>query len=264
MNDDCNIITINKEIKSWQAYVVKGKTYAPGERLLTDVVGKNIEDIFELINTLRKYLIFVDKILEGKRHLDASGNEIDYEVFYNNFNTQIEKYASFKEIQESVGDLENVHDLLIYLVQAIVFITNFRGLKMDKTISPAEFNNGNIMFKINSKLNKKLKEFYATIDEIDYEAIASGVREIVASDDIPELNIGMIASVETVKSTDRDNGEVYDKIGKIINCIEGINVDKNIRIAVGLYIVKSMVIETEKILARESSKKSKLTIYVRL
>jgi hypothetical protein len=263
VNDDYNETIINKEIKEWPAFVKKGNKYEPGKETVSAVLGESIEDLYELVKIFRKYLNFIDRIIDGKINIDKSGNEVDYTDFLDRYNEQISEYNTFRELHENLS-VETVPDLLCYLVKSMIFITRFRGLKMDKVISPIEFNDGNIIFKIQTKLNKQLKELYATIsDDTDYDTIEEMIRTMLENN-FKDLSINMVASVETIKSTDKDNGEVYDKIGKVINNINGVNVDKNIRIAVGLYIVRTVVIEVEKLLAKESSKKSKLTVYIHI
>jgi hypothetical protein len=247
-----NESTIKAEIKEWPVYTVTrtGYNIAP----TAGTIGSNElhEDIFELIKVLRKYLTFINTMIAGKEYFESKNITASYEEAYEKFLEHFEQYTLFREEHDG-SSIEELDDFLVYMVQAIAFIRKYRGAE---PVSPSEFNSGNVMFKFALKLSKELKSVYTR----EVEEVEDEVRKIIEKFD--ELTISMIADVSTVKDSDKDNATVFDRIGSVINNIEDYNVDKNLRIAVGLYIVKSLIIEVERILAKESSKKSALTVYI--
>lgn len=277
VNDDYNELIIKKEIKEMPVMVQsKPRTYTPDEEQTLGSVKiddsdksfkKLSDDIIRLVGLLRKYYLFVNIILDGKQYRESKDKSVvDYTEVFNNYKELCNIHQEFVKAHTKIAP--TVEGLLTYLAQSIVFISKFRsGEKTETFVTASEFNDqdNGIIFKLNSALSKELKQIYTKAKNDD--EIADKVSELLHdekkfahfADDL-----SAIGSIQTFKATAAENANIFAKIGKLVDTINGVAINKNTRIAVGLAIVKYIIIETNRLLAQESNKKSALTIYIKI
>jgi flagellar biosynthesis regulator FlbT len=264
VNDDVNELTIKKDVKAMQLMTKKNAKQFVLDSSKT-IGGEKLEkDIFELIAMMRKCLGFINTVLEGKEYFERkTGSDPDYASYYARYQEFCAQHEEFVDTHADVP--ETIEGLIIYMVQAIVFFSKFKSESKDKItyITPKEFETGNVTFKIDVKLNKKLKEFYTLEDE----QIPDAVTKLLATDEFKNIvetqDLSKVGAIAVIKDEASKNADIFAKIGQIANTIKDVAINKNTRIALGLAIIKYILIETDRILALESGKKSTTTIYIK-
>jgi hypothetical protein len=155
------------------------------------------------------------------------------------------------------------------MIQSVKFIATFKddNVKEYPTMASA-LKNSTITFKIALKLSKKFKELYAlSYDEIT-EAIHTMLTVEPKGKEIDYRpfadDLSSICVVEAISTTPAENATKLAKIGEIANDIKDVQISKNTRVAIGLAITYYVIAKTNLILQHETSKKSGITIYLKI
>ena len=235
---------------------------------LADADVKLDKDIFELISNLRKYYTFVDLILDGKQYRESTTKSVvDYSEIYNAYTAFCNKHKAFcKKYVEIEPTVEN---LMTLMIQSVKFIATFKDDNVKEYPTMAStLKNPAITFKIAHKLSKKFKELYA----LSYDEIAEAVHAMLTTEPKGKEtdyrpfadDLSSICVVEAISTTPTENATKLAKIGEIANDIKDVQISKNTRVAIGLAITYYVIVKTNLVLQHEASKKSGITIYLKI
>jgi hypothetical protein len=270
VNEGHNEKNVKEFIKAMHVYrqVKKNTVQLDEKATLADADVKLDKDIFELISNLRKYYTFVDLILDGKQYRESTTKSVvDYSEIYKTYTAFCKKHENF--IKRYTKIEPTVENLMTLMIQSVKFIATFKddNVKEYPTMASA-LKNSTITFKIALKLSKKFKELYAlSYDEI-IEAIHTMLTVEPKGKEIDYRpfadDLSSICVVEAISTTPAENATKLAKIGEIANDIKDVQISKNTRVAIGLAITYYVIAKTNLILQHETSKKSGITIYLKI
>lgn len=258
-NKEMNERTITDEFKKWNPFVIKDKEpvldFKKTINSYTDYTKDILEQFDKLMSALRKAIKFAESVIDGKLYQEKlTGSEHDLNAFYEYYQDKINIYEQFRADHANVEP--TVKDILCYVVDTLRLIAS---IKTDsKTpLSANEFNKEEVIFRLTGAVSKCVRNLLAepTLDaKAEIEKLFQEEKFKNRQNDITILGVIESLNVNCV--------DTYAKIGEIA-AVPGVSIPKDIRVALGLDIMKYTLNELRVILAADGDKKSPLTVYVK-